>query len=107
VISRKVLWVFVATCGSVIVAAAPTMTQAADGPVSEQATALSTKQDELVCQTVDRPGSHMKQRICAPSAEWSAARGRLSLLRNNPAAGVGPTGDQNISTAATGFSFQR
>jgi hypothetical protein len=106
-VSRNVSSAFVATCGALIVAAAPALAQEGRDPVSAQATASSTKQEELVCQTVDRPGSHMKQKICATSAEWLAARGRLNLLRNNLAAGVGPTGDMNISTAGTGFSFQR
>ena len=105
--SRNILSVLVAACGSLIIAAAPTMTRAAASAVFEQAAVPSAKKDELVCETVDRPGSHMKQRICASPAEWSAARERLSLLRNHPAAGVGPTGDRNISTAAASYSFQR
>ncbi len=100
--------------GLLLVATAPIATRAAEQPV-EKVVASEADHDELVCQTVDRPGSHMKQRVCAAAAEWSAARGRLILLTTNPAASILagnpaasiPAGDRNISTAGSGFSFQR
>ncbi len=92
--------------GVLLTATAPMITMAADQAV-QQVAAPETKQDELMCETVDRPGSRMKQRICAPSAEWSDARRRIILLRDTPAAGVGPTGDAGMSTAGASYSFQR
>ena len=91
--------------GVLLMVAAPMTTRAADKAV-QQVAAPDTEPDALMCETVDRPGSRMKQRICAPSAEWSAALLRLSLLRNSVAAAVGPTGganEANINTADTGF----
>jgi hypothetical protein len=104
--NRKCLGYAWRIIGLLLVATAPITTWAAEQPVQE-VVASEADRDELVCRTVDRPGSHMKQRVCAAAAEWSAARGRLILLRNNGAAGIGPAGDGNISTAGTGFSFQR
>jgi len=92
--------------GLLLLATAPVTTWATEQPV-EKALASNADRDDLVCQNVDRPGSHMKQRVCAAAAEWSAARDRLVLLKANLAASVGPTGDINVSTAASGFSFQR
>ena len=74
----------------VLLMAAPMTTRAADDALAEQAAASNLKQDELMCETVDIPGSHMKRRICAPSAEWSDAQRRLLLLRDMPAAGGYP-----------------
>ena len=103
--NRKCLGAAWRTIGLLLVATTPMTTWAAQQPV-ERVVASQASRDELVCRTVDRPGSHMKQRVCAAPAEWPAARDRLILLRHNGAAGVGPTGE-NISTAGTNYSFQR
>ena len=75
--------------GVLLMVAAPMTTRAADKAV-QQVAAPDTEPDALMCETVDRPGSRMKQRICAPSAEWSAALRRAILLRDTPAAGGYP-----------------
>jgi hypothetical protein len=92
--------------GLLVVMTAPLAARAAEQPV-KMAAASEADHDDLVCRTVDRPGSHMKQRVCATAAEWSAARGRLFSLKANPAVASLGGGDKTISTAATGFSFQR
>lgn len=104
--NRKCLGAAWRIIGVLFVTAAPMTTWAAVQPV-EKVVPSEVNRDEVVCRTVDRPGSHMKQRLCAPAAEWSAARDRLTLSRNNSAAGAGPTGDSNSSTAGTNYSFQR
>ena len=71
--------------GVLLIVTTPIATRA-DEKAAQQVAALDTEQDELMCETVDRPGSHMKQRICAPSAQWSDARRRVILLRDTPAA---------------------
>ena len=71
--------------GVLLLVTAPMTTRAADKAV-RQVAAPDTEQDELMCETVDRPGSRMKQRICAPSAEWSDALRRVLVERDTPAA---------------------
>ena len=90
--------------GVLLLVSAPTMSQETDKAVRQVAAPDAT---QVSCRNVNVPGSHMKYRVCATLAEWSDARSRALLLRNTPAAGVGPTGDPGQSTAGASYSFQR
>jgi len=89
-----------------LLATAPLSARAAQQPAERAAPAQANEAD-IVCRTVDRPGSHMKQRICAKAADWLAARDRVVLLKTTPVAAALPTGDSNLTTAPSGYSFQR
>ena len=102
--SKNLTWAVLALCGSVFTVAAPVVTQAADQPPAQTAKA-DTKQDTLMCRDLDIPGSHIKQHVCGTPAQWSDARFRLTLLRDNPGAssnfgGEVPYSGSTISTSA-------
>ncbi len=109
--STNLTWAILAVCGSVLALAAPTMTQAAEQAAEQQAKqdmAAGAKQETLMCRDLDIPGSHIKQHVCGTPAQWSDAKSRLTLLRENHTAssnfgGEVPYSGTTISTSA----FQR
>jgi hypothetical protein len=67
--SKNCMWALVVFCGSLLVAAAPTVTQAAD---QADAGKSKAKPDTVTCRYVDSPGSRVKRRVCGTSAHWAA-----------------------------------
>ena len=106
--SKNLTWAILAVCGVVLTVAAPTMTQAAEQTgeqQAEQSPAANAKQETPMCRDLDIPGSHIKHHVCGTPAQWSDARFRLTLLRDNPAAshpfgGEVPYSGSTISTSA-------
>ena len=86
-ISKKILWTI---CGSLLVAAAPTITQAA-GRASDT---------KLVCRWGKPPGSAVKEEYCATAAQWRAFFNRRAQQVREPAR-WGP----NNSAAPPGTSY--
>jgi hypothetical protein len=80
-------WAMLGLCGSLLLAAVPIATQAADPAVSEQATASNAGQNEVTCRDLHRPGSRIKERICGTPAERAAVLAFLSLAREENVAG--------------------
>ena len=76
-------------CCTLLIAGVPTVTRAADPPAEA---APNAKQGTLMCRNLDMPGSHIKKHVCGTPAQWSTARGRLDLLRQNQAASIGAAG---------------
>jgi len=105
--SKKFWWIIY---GSLLVAAAPTITQAADKAAAPDA-------NQILCRNLDRPGSRVKDRTCATLAEWSTIQRDRALRDNvaaaNPAVSIGAisaTSGTTISgfgTGASQSSFQR
>lgn len=101
---------------TLLIAGAPTVTRAADPPDDA---APSAKQGTLMCRHLDMPGSHIKKHVCGTPAQWSTARRRLDLLRQNQAASIGAAGVntplyspsvpgmRGFGTGASQSSFQR
>jgi hypothetical protein len=118
VINKSCMWAMLGLCGSLLTVAAPTVSHAADPPAQPAATA-DAKPETLKCVNLDRPGSHIKARVCGIPAEWSAARGRLDLLLQNQAVSIGAVGVNTpvyspsvpgmngFGTGASQASFQR
>ena len=108
--------------GVLLLVAAPMTTRAADQAV-QQVTAADANQ--ILCRNLDKPGSHMKYRVCATLAEWStiqrdrAVRGnslRANVATANPAVSIGAInssystfvpGVTGFGNGATQSSFQR
>ena len=103
-------------CCTLLIAGVPTVTRAADRPAEA---APNATQGTLMCRNLDMPASHIKKHVCGTSAQWSTARGRLDLLRQNQAASIGAVrgntplyspsvpGMTGFGTAASQSSFQR
>ena len=103
-------------CCALLIAAVPTVTRAADPPADA---APNAKQGTLMCRNLDMPGSHIKKHVCGTPAQWSTARDRLDLLRQNQAASIGAAGVNTplytpsvpgvsgFGTGASQASFQR
>lgn len=103
VINKSCMWAGLGLWGSLLTVAAPAMSQAADPPAQHAATA-GAKPETLKCVNLDRPGSHIKARVCGTPAEWSAARDRLDLLLQNQAASIGAAGINTPLGGMSGFS---
>lgn len=82
--ARAILCLFCA-----LIAGVPTVIRAADPPAEA---APNAKQGTLMCRNLDMPGSHIKKHVCGTPAQWSTARARLDLLRQNQAASIGAAG---------------
>jgi hypothetical protein len=61
--NKNGMWVVLALCGSLLIVAAPTATQAADPPAKSKA-----KQDIGSCRYIDSPGSRIKRHVCGTPA---------------------------------------
>ena len=101
---------------TLLIAGVPTVTRAAAPPAEA---APNAKQGTLMCRNLDMPGSHIKKHVCGTPAQWSTARARLDLLRQNQAASIGAAavntplyspsvpGMSGFGTGASQASFQR
>ena len=69
-IGKNCVWALLAAGGSLLAAAAPAATQAAE-PSAQLASATDTK---VVCHRVKKPGSRTRERQCATPAQWRALR---------------------------------
>ena len=67
-IRKNCLWAILGICGSLLVVAVPTATQAAE-PEAPHASAWDAK---VVCHRVKTPGSRTREKECATRAEWRA-----------------------------------
>ena len=101
-ISKKMLWT---VCGALLMAAAPTITQAA-GRASDT---------KLVCRWGKPPGSHVKEKYCATAAQWRAffKNRAQAAVPNNSAAPPGTSystsvpGMTGFGTGSSPSDFQR
>ena len=94
----------------VLLMAAPIATRAADEPARQVA---ASDANQVSCRNLDRPGSHMKDRMCATLAEWSTIQRDRALLGNslrnnvataNPAVSIGAINGFSMSVSGmTGF----
>ncbi len=107
--------------GVLLMVTAPMATRAADEPAQQVA---ASDANQVSCRNLDRPGSRMKNRMCATLAEWStiqrdrALRGnslRDNVATANPAVSIGAIsgfctsvpGMTGFGTGASQCSFQR
>jgi hypothetical protein len=136
-ISRTSLFAILSVCGTIVIVAAPTATQAAEraqhasawdakvvcrrvkksGSDTRERECMTKAQwraardAEVVCRWGKPPGSDVKEQFCATAAEWRAYDTRATALRV-PSFGGGGTspsvpGNTNFGTVASQSDFQR
>ena len=76
-IRKNCLWAILGVCGSLLVVAVPTATQAAE-PDAQHASARDAK---VVCHGVNTPGSRTREKECATRDEWRARRDMRVVCR--------------------------
>jgi len=98
-------------CGSLLAMTVSTAPRAAEQAAEQQAKqtmAAAAKQETLMCRDLDIPGSHIKQHVCGTPAQWSDAKSRLILLRENHTASSNFGGEVPYSgTTVSTSGFQR
>ena len=94
-ISKTFLFAILRVCGTSVIVAAPTATQAAE-PLAQHASALDAN---VVCRRVKKSGSDTRERECMTKAQWRAARDAEVVCRWGKPPGSG-VNEQFCATAA-------
>jgi hypothetical protein len=78
------VWGMLGLCGSLLVAAVPTGTQAAE----LSAPYASASDIKVVCHKVKKSGSHTRERLCATPQQWRAFRDMKIVCRSGKRPGA-------------------